>query len=117
MNLQTVVAAVGLVLVLFVFLAIWAGRYVRVGPNQALVISGRQRILPDGQKVGVRFITGGGTFVLPVIEQVAVLSLDVITIKLRRLTITTAQQGTAEIDCVAQVKIKSDEASLRILPG
>src|SRR4029078_13023556 len=34
-------AIVGIMVVIFVFLAIWAGRYTKVPPNQVLVVSGR----------------------------------------------------------------------------
>ena len=63
-----VVAAVGAFLfVFFMFAIIWASRYVKVGPNQVLVISGRKHRMqdPDGtvRDVGFRIVKGGGVFV------------------------------------------------------
>src|ERR1017187_8489801 len=62
-----VVAVVGILIVVFLFMAIWASRYTKVGPNQVLVFSGRKRkyIEPDGSVVtrGFRIVKGGGTFV------------------------------------------------------
>src|SRR5262245_27010277 len=78
------VAIVGVVIVVFVFLAIWAGRYTKVGPNQVLIVSGRKHRYqdPDGtvQSRGFRVVKGGGTFVLPVFEKVDILSLELLTI-------------------------------------
>jgi len=65
---------VGLVVVVVVFAAIWASRYIKVGPNEVLVVSGRKHRYtdPDGsvQSRGFRIRKGGGTFVIPVIEKV-----------------------------------------------
>ncbi|MGH7969052.1 MAG: flotillin family protein, partial [Limisphaerales bacterium] len=53
-----------ILLIVFMFLAIWASRYTKVGPNQVLVISGRKRHMtdPDGtpHDVGFRIVKGGG---------------------------------------------------------
>jgi flotillin len=38
----TVMAVVGIVVVIFVFAAIWASRYSKVGPNEVLIVSGRK---------------------------------------------------------------------------
>ena len=44
------VAVVGIVIVIIVFMAVWASRYTKVGPNQVLVVSGRKHAVvgPDG---------------------------------------------------------------------
>src|SRR5690242_21113228 len=48
--------------VFFMFVAIWASRYTKVGPNQVLVISGRKHRIsdPDGtiRDVGFRIVKG-----------------------------------------------------------
>lgn len=55
----------------FVWAFTFATRYKRVGPDEALVVTGmRQR---DG--TGVRVVLAGGTFVWPVLEQFKRLSL------------------------------------------
>jgi uncharacterized membrane protein YqiK len=53
---------------MFVFGAVWASRYVKGAPNEVLVVSGRQRQLPDGTRLRFRIVAGGGTFVWPVFE-------------------------------------------------
>jgi flotillin len=107
-----IVAAVFVLVWLFVFMGIWASRFVKVGPNQALIVSGRKNPLPDGRLVGFRIVKGGGTFVWPVIEKVEVLSLEVFTLEIPNSKVSTKGGAAVEADCMAQVKIKSDDASL-----
>ncbi len=47
-----VVAVFGIVIVIIIFMAIWASRYTKVGPNQVLVVSGRKHryVGPDGTR-------------------------------------------------------------------
>jgi flotillin len=105
-------AAASLVLVLIVFIGIWSSRFVKVGPNQVLIVSGRKIQLPDGRFAGFRIVKGGGTFVFPVIERADVLSLEVTTIEMSRAKAQAAGGRAVEADCVAQVKINSDDVSI-----
>jgi flotillin len=116
-NAGAVVAAVvGIVLVIFFFLAIWAGRYTKVGPNQVLVVSGRKHkfIEPDGtvHERGFRIVKGGGTFVMPVVEKVDVLSLELLTIDVQTPEVYTSKGVPVKVDGVAQIKIKGDDVSI-----
>src|SRR5207249_1700074 len=69
------VVAGGIILLIVLFRLMW-----RVAePNEALIISGlRQHSTPDGvgESLGFKIVTGKGTFVLPGIQQVRRLSLD-----------------------------------------
>ena len=49
-----ILAALLLVVVLFIMISIFVGRYVKVGPDEALIVSGRKKKLPNGQVVGFR---------------------------------------------------------------
>src|SRR2546422_3193816 len=106
-----IIVVVGIVLYLL-FAFIWTSRYVKVGPNQVLIISGRQRQLPDGTRVGFRLLKGGGTFVFPVVEKVDVLSLEVFSVEMPKSKARAAKGVSVETDCVAQVKINGDDASI-----
>jgi flotillin len=101
-----------MVLIVFVFAAIWASRYVKVSPNRVLIVSGRQHQLADGTRRGFRIVKGGGTFVVPVIEKAETLSLEVIRIEMPKWRVRTAKGVPVEADCLAQVKIKGDDASI-----
>src|SRR3954465_8863525 len=111
-----VVSVVGIVIVIFVFLAIWAGRYTKVGPNQVLVVSGRKHTYrdPDGtvQARGFRIVKGGGTFVIPVVEKVDLLSLELLTIDVQTPEVYTSKGVPVRVDGVAQIKVKGDDISI-----
>jgi flotillin len=111
-----VLATVGLVFFLFLIMAIWASRYTKVGPNQVLVVSGHRHrfVAPDGtvQYRGFRIVKGGGTFVLPVLEKVDVLSLELLTIDVQTPEVYTSKGVPVKVDGVAQIKIKGDDVSI-----
>lgn len=100
------------VVVVFLFALILLCRYRKVGPNRALIVSGRVYLLPDGTRRSFRIVKGGGTFVLPVLEKAEALSLEVLTIEMPKSRARTANGASWEADCVAQVKIKGDDASI-----
>ena len=112
-----VIAGVAAVLfVFFAMLAIWANRYMKVGPNQVLVISGRKHRVtdPDGtvREVGFKIRKGGGVFVLPVFEKVDLLSLELLTIDVQTPEVYTSKGVPVRVDGVAQIKVKGDDVSI-----
>ncbi|HZL42647.1 MAG TPA: SPFH domain-containing protein [Verrucomicrobiae bacterium] len=110
------IAVFGLVIVVILFMAIWASRYTKVGPNQVLVVSGRKHRYtdPDGtiQLRGFRVVKGGGTFVIPVIEKVDLLSLELLTIDVQTPEVYTSKGVPVRVDGVAQIKVKGDDVSI-----
>ena len=96
----------------------WAIRYTTVGPNEVLIVSGRQRALIDaaGRKhvVGYRMVRGGGTFVIPIKEQARRLSLELMTVEVRTPEVYTLHGVPVMADAVVQVKVQGDEASIAI---
>ncbi len=112
----TVLAVVGIVIVVFLFLGIWASRYTKVGPNEVLIISGRQyrHVDADGTVLsrGFRVVKGGGTFVLPVVEKIDLLSLELLTIDVQTPEVYTSKGVPVKVDGVAQIKVKGDDISI-----
>ena len=110
------IAVVGIVIVIFLFAAVWASRYTKVGPNDVLVVSGRKHkmIGPDGQVAvrGFRIVKGGGTFIWPVIEKVDILSLELLTIDVQTPEVYTSKGVPVKVDGVAQIKVKGDDISI-----
>lgn len=100
---------------LFALVAVYSGRVKKVGPNQVLIISGRGEGRQDaGQMVSkFRIVTGGRSFVWPVLERVDDLSLEILTIDITTPDVPTIQGVPVTVDGVAQVKIGSDENSIR----
>src|SRR5437870_7718891 len=98
------------------FIIIWASRYTKVGPNQVLVISGRKHRYadPDGtvRSRGFRIVKGGGTFVIPVVEKIDLLSLELLTIDVNTPEVYTSKGVPVRVDGVAQIKVKGDDISI-----
>jgi flotillin len=104
-----------LVVALALITAFWllSRNYIKVPPNEAAVISGRSRKLPDGTTVGYRVVRGGATLIFPFLEKVDYLSLNVITVPLATSRAYTGQGVPVSVKAVANVKIKGDDESLR----
>jgi flotillin len=101
------------VAVVFIAIAIAASRYKKVPPNMAMVVYGRRQRGAGGR--GYRVISGGAKVIIPVLESVEWLRLDVRTLDLVVPDIVTdvARSGAKiNIKAVAQVKVSSDEATL-----
>jgi len=111
-----VIVAVILVIVFVIGIAMILSRYTKVGPNQVLIISGRDHRYadPDGtvRKRGFRIVKGGGTFVYPVIEKVDILSLELLTIDVQTPEVYTSKGVPVKVDGVAQIKVKGDDVSI-----
>src|SRR5882724_4053785 len=112
----TAFAIVSIVIVVFLFFMVWASRYTKVGPNQVLVVSGRKHRVTeaDGTVVdrGFRIVKGGGTFVMPVVEKVDLLSLELLTIDVQTPEVYTSKGVPVRVDGVAQIKVKGDDISI-----
>jgi flotillin len=114
-ELPVIVIAIVLIVVvgLLIALMLLSKNYIKVSPNQAAVISGRTRRLGDGTTVGYRQVRGGATLVIPFLEKVEYLDLNVITVPLATSRAYTSQGVPVSVKAVANVKIKGDDESLR----
>jgi len=114
---QAVLIAVGVLFVFFVLAGFYASRYKKVGPNQVLVISGRRReminpVTGQREKVGFRVVKGGGTFIIPVLERVDILSMEILTIEVEVRSVYTVEGVPVHVDGVAQIKIRGEDVSI-----
>lgn len=98
---------------LLIILYLFSKHYIKVSPNRAAVISGRNRKLGDGTTVGYRSVRGGAAFIVPFLEKVEYLDLNVITVPLTTTRAYTGQGVPISVKAVANVKIKGDDDSLR----
>lgn len=118
--MSAIYVAIAILAVAFVTLAVawvFAGRYIKVGPNEVLVISGRRRHLKDplsGETVvrNFRAVKGGGTFIVPVLERVDRLSLELMTIEVITPKVYTLRGVAVTVDGVSQVKVRGDDVSI-----
>ncbi len=113
-EIDAAVIGIALAVMLIVIFAVIASRYVKVGPNQVLIVSGFNRTIPGTtQKVGFRIVKGGATFIWPVFERVDPLSLELMTIDVKTPEVYTVQGVPVMVDGVAQVKVRGDDVSIR----
>ena len=116
-HLMVLAVAGGIVILIIIILSIVANRWVKVGPNQVLIVSGRKHIVrgADGrpQEIGFRLVArGGGTFVLPVFEMAEIMSLELMTLEVRTPEVYTAMGVPIQVDGIAQIKVRSDDVNI-----
>jgi flotillin len=111
--LAVVIGIVGL----FAAMALFARNYIKVPPSTVAIFYGRKHQLVDerGSKstVGFRVVRGGAALRVPVLENVAYLSLNIISIPLRIQRAYTKEGVAVTVEAVANVKIAGDDVSLR----
>src|SRR5215211_1574898 len=112
-NLLIPIVILVVVLGFMIALMLLSRNYIKVSPNRAAVISGRSRKLHDGTVVGYRLVRGGATLIVPFLEKVEYLSLNVITVPLATSRAYTVQGVPVSVKAVANVKIKGDDESMR----
>jgi len=102
---------------LFAAMALFARNYIKVPPSTVAIFYGRKHTLVDEKgnrsTVGFRVVRGGAALRVPVLEQVAYLSLNVISIPLRIARAYTKEGVAVTVEAVANVKIAGDDVSLR----
>ncbi len=120
MNLTSALILFGVIILFLALIALLlAKQYRKVGPNEALIISGgrkRTAIAPDGTKtkVGYRYRLGGGTFVWPFMETVDILPIEAITMNIKTPEVLTNGGVPIMAEAVAQIKIDSSDHAIRL---
>ncbi|MGH9569413.1 MAG: flotillin family protein, partial [Candidatus Angelobacter sp.] len=97
---------VGLGLLAFMFVMGSIARlYRKVGPNEALVVFGFRK---------TRVVRGAGTIIWPMIESSRMLSLELMSFDVAPQQDLYTNQGVAvTVEAVAQIKVKSDDVSIK----
>jgi flotillin len=108
-----------IIAVIALILIVVAKQYRKVGPNEVLIISGgRKKTItgPDGTKVkvGYRYRLGGGAFVIPFVESVYRLPMDVITLNIKTPEVLTNSGVPIMAEATAQVKVDSSDSAIRL---
>jgi flotillin len=92
------------VLALIFLLGILARMYRKAGPNEALIVYGFR---------GPRVIKGHGTVIFPMVENCRELSLELMSFDVAPQQDLYTKQGVAvTVEAVAQIKVRSDQASI-----
>src|SRR5262245_21590187 len=102
---------------MFAAMALFARNYIKVPPSTVAIFYGRKHTFTDDKgnrsTVGFRVVRGGAALRVPVLEQVAYLSLNVISIPLKIAKAYTKEGVAVTVEAVANVKIAGDDVSLR----
>src|SRR4051812_31624273 len=103
---ESMILIVGLsVLALIILMGILARMYRKAGPNEALIVYGFR---------GPRVIKGHGTVIFPMVENCRELSLELMSFDVAPQQDMYTKQGVAvTVEAVAQIKVKSDPASIQ----
>ena len=92
------------VLALILLMGILARMYRKAGPNEALIVYGFR---------GPRVIKGHGTVIFPMVENCRELSLELMSFDVAPQQDLYTKQGVAvTVEAVAQIKVRSDQASI-----
>lgn len=109
------------VLIALVIIIVFFQNYVKVPPNEALIVSGRRRkykVKDEGGKetvkeFGYRIVRGGATFVIPFFERVDKLNLGIMQVDIKTTQPVPSQEYIGMmVDGVANIKIGSDAVSV-----
>ena len=95
--------AVAVIVIAVLLVLLLVKQYRRVGPNEALIVSG-------GKKTKV--YPGGGSFVMPFIEDSDVLPLEVFSLDIHIDEALTSQGVMIQAEGVGQVKIDNTESAI-----
>ena len=112
-------AIIGIPILLFFLYLLIRVRYKKAGPDEALIVFGRRKLLgkkvrsEKGEIEGFRIIRGGGTFVWPAWEQYEILSLRMMTLEIDLPHVYTVQGIPINVKAVAQVKVQGDIDHIR----
>ena len=104
---------------LFIVYLVVKMRYKKAGPDEALIVFGRRKLL--GRKVrdetgaveSFRIVRGGGTFVWPGWESHELLSLKMMTLEIDLAHVYTVRGIPINVKAVAQVKVRGDVEHIR----
>jgi flotillin len=93
--------------------------YHTAGPNEVMIITGgptKTVTDSDGAKkqIGYRMKIGGGALVIPWLESVSILPLDVFAVGLKVENVFTANNVVISVEGQAQVKVNGDEQAIRV---
>ena len=107
-----VYAAVGMLVIMFIFMWVILRQIIKSGPNETMIISGRTNRIRDasGQSkyVNFRIIQGGATFIWPFIERVDKLSMELAAIDVGAGERFEIGGVPIKIEGVVHIKIKNE---------
>lgn len=117
--METIIAIGGVVVALVIVIAALASRYKVAKPTEAFILTGRNRksTIIDGKNVqdlsGQKVVIGGGTIVIPFMQNLHRISLESQTIPVKVLGVPAKDGILLDVDAVAVIKVAGDQDSVR----
>ncbi len=109
----TTLSSLGVVAAVLVVILIISKILVICGPNEILVISGRQHRLADGSTVGYKVLHGGRGLRIPILEEVNRMDMRLIPVMVEVRNAYSRGGIPLLVHAVANVKVTSDRAGVR----
>lgn len=111
-----IISVLMLITSLLLGVMIWVKNTHVTAPNQVAVISGSKRSLGEaGGKVGYRIVTGGRFFLMPVLEKVDFISLNLMTFGVEVHDVPSKGGAPVSVKAVANVKVLSQGEMLALV--
>jgi flotillin len=115
-GIVVVASIIGFIMIL----ALFVSNYLKAGPNEALILTGRRHksVIEDehGRRVitrGWRAVVGGATLKIPIIEKVDRITLELMNLSDVKIVNAYSKEGVPiTIDAVANVKISAEQNML-----
>lgn len=108
--MDIIVAVIGIAVMAVIVIAAVISRFLLIcHPNEVIILSGRQRKLPDGSIVGYRLIRGGRAIRIPIIEKGAKMSLEAIPLELSVKNAYSKGGIPLNVEAIANIKVDSTE--------
>jgi flotillin len=109
------VAIIAALVVFGVFLFLWVISRILIicGPNEVVIISGRQHTLADGSTVGYKVLHGGRGIRIPVIEEINRMDTRLIPVMVEVRNAYSQGGIPLLVHAIANVKITSDRLKVR----
>lgn len=109
------VIILGMILVIAAGFALWSSRYQKCQPNEVIVIYGRKyKTVVNGQPVekGFKLLTGGGAFILPIVESYRRIPLSTFQVQFRVEETPNKDGVLVNVDALSNMKISSEPGLL-----
>ncbi len=107
-----IIAAVAVLLIVLTAVFVAKTLIIICPPNRVAVISGKDRVLSDGRKVGYRTLKGGRAFRIPLIEQVSWMDLNNIPLEVSVQNAYSKGTIPLNVQGIANVKVSSQDSLL-----
>ena len=94
-----------MVAALFAVVRIVSRNYIKVAPNEVLVIYGRKYQSPEGEGVqGYKLVTGGAAFVIPLLEHYHILPTSAFQVKFSVKNVPSEQGVRVTVNAVGNAE-------------